>query len=486
DQLDRQYGLLSVCATALTIDNAWVAFGSSITTAISNGGAPGLLFELLAACFYYGFIAASLAELASSIPSAGGVYHYASVTPGRRWGRPLGFFAGYLNFFAYVCGISSFGYVGGEVIIQMWALFHPEFVIQDWHIFLPTALINIVCCMIVVFCNSWQPAVQRLGSFVVIAGGLVTIIILAASPKQHASSRFVWTDWVNVTGWSSGTAFLTGNTRLAYAIGTPDSVSHLAEELPHPRRDLPRAVAAQMIFGTLASFVFAVALLYAITDLDAVVNFPGSFPLAEAYIQGTTNKGAAFGLLFILLLAIFSGMQGVFMTCGRTYWALARDNATPFSEFFAKVAPQLSCPVPATVLVGVLSIGLAAISLGSKTAFSDLAGSFVILSTISYLIPIAGHLLTRRRSIPRGPFWMGKYGFFVNAMAVLLIIFTNVMFCLPFAMPTSEETMNYSSVIFVGLVVLIGGWWLWHGWGSYPGPKLPHIDEAGRILEDEK
>lgn len=140
------------------------------------------------------------------------VYHYASVTPGRRWGRPLGFFAGYLNFFAYVCGISSFGYVGGEVIIQMWALFHPEFVIQDWHIFLPTALINIVCCMMVVFCNSWQPAVQRLGSFVVIAGGLVTIIILAASPKQHASSRFVWTDWVNVTGWSSGTAFLTGNT----------------------------------------------------------------------------------------------------------------------------------------------------------------------------------------------------------------------------------------------------------------------------------
>lgn len=81
---------------------------------------------------------------------------------------------------------------------------------------------------------------------------------------------------------------------------------------------------------------------------------------------------------------------------------------------------------------------------------------------------------------------MGKYGFFVNAMAVLLIIFTNVMFCLPFAMPTSEETMNYSSVIFVGLVVLIGGWWLWHGWGSYPGPKLPHIDEAGRVLEDEK
>ncbi|PSR70575.1 hypothetical protein PHLCEN_2v13546 [Hermanssonia centrifuga] len=30
DQLDRQYGLLSICATALTIDNAWTALGGSV------------------------------------------------------------------------------------------------------------------------------------------------------------------------------------------------------------------------------------------------------------------------------------------------------------------------------------------------------------------------------------------------------------------------------------------------------------------------
>lgn len=136
--------------------------------------------------------------------------------------------------------------------------------------------------------------------------------------------------------------------------------------------------------------------------------------------------------------------------------------------------------------VGVLSIGLAAISLGSKTAFSDLAGCFVILSTISYLIPIAGHLLTNRRNIPHGPFWMGKYGYIVNAVASLFIIFTDVMFCLPFAMPTSVQTMNYSSVILVGLVLLTGGWWIWHGRRRYEGPRLPHMNVAGRVLEDEK
>ena len=43
---------------------------------IANGGAPGLLYELLVACAYYGVLGLCLAELAaelaSAIPSAGG------------------------------------------------------------------------------------------------------------------------------------------------------------------------------------------------------------------------------------------------------------------------------------------------------------------------------------------------------------------------------------------------------------------------------
>jgi choline transport protein len=80
DQLDRQYGILSICGMALTVDNAWVAIGTSMNVAIcgphfghqlqlrliflaDNGGPPGVLYEFLVACFYYCFIAASLAEV---------------------------------------------------------------------------------------------------------------------------------------------------------------------------------------------------------------------------------------------------------------------------------------------------------------------------------------------------------------------------------------------------------------------------------------
>ena len=35
DQLKRHFGLLSICGLALTVDNAWIALGTSLTVAIS-------------------------------------------------------------------------------------------------------------------------------------------------------------------------------------------------------------------------------------------------------------------------------------------------------------------------------------------------------------------------------------------------------------------------------------------------------------------
>lgn len=42
-------------------------------------------------------------ELASSMPSSAGVYHWASITPGPKYGRICGWFAGWWNTFAWIC-----------------------------------------------------------------------------------------------------------------------------------------------------------------------------------------------------------------------------------------------------------------------------------------------------------------------------------------------------------------------------------------------
>lgn len=472
------------------------------------------MYELLTACVYYGFIAASIAELASAVPTAGGVYHWASITPGAKWGRTIGFFCGWLNFFGWIFDLASIVSIPANICVQFYVIFHPDFVVQPWHTYVAFILITWLGAAIVIFGNRFLPYMQQAGLFLILVGGLVTIIVVAAMPSQHATSATVWKDWDNQTGWSGGVAFLTGVLNGAFTIGTPDAVTHMAEELPNPKVDLPKAVAAQIILGTIsksflgtrqtnkhnsshisASFLYAIAILYGINDLDAVLTYPGSFPLAEVYNQATGNKGGTFGLLFIVFLSIMICVIGTFLTVGRVWWALARDEATPFPKFFSSVNETLSCPIPATVLSAILCSGFGAIALGSKTAFSDLVGSFIILTSVSYLLAILPHLLTGRRNVNPGPFWMGRFGFVVNAVACLLIIFFDIMFCfrkflsspqssyelrangvslirLAYALPVSVPSMNYNSVILGGCFAIALFWWLAVAMRKYPGPKL--------------
>lgn len=173
----------------------------------------------------------------------------------------------------------------------------------------------------------------------------------------------------------------------------------------------------------------------------------------------------------------------------------------PFSGFFSSVSERLSCPVPATLFVAVVATGLGAIPIGSSTAFLDLTGSFIILTTISYAIPFMGNVLTGRRHFPKGPFHLGKWGTAVNLTAVVLITFFDIFYCFrkypadsflaglgreiragidmltelsspAFALPTTAEAMNYNSVITVGVVVLTAAWWVIHARENYPGPKV--------------
>jgi len=159
------------------------------------------------------------------------------------------------------------------------------------------------------------------------------------------------------------------------------------------------------------------------------------------YQQATGSPSGAFGLLFILFLSVLICSVGTILMVGRLWWALARDNATPFASYFAHVNPKLSCPVQATVLCAVLTTAFGAIQLGSKTAFTDLVGSFIILTTISYFLAFFPHLLTKRKNVPPGPFWMGKWGFAVNGISCLLIVFFNIMFCFPFGYPVDPISL---------------------------------------------
>lgn len=60
------------------------------------------------------------------------------------------------------------------------------------------------------------------------------MVVAAVLPHQkgrpYASRKMVWTTFTNLTGYSSGMAFVLGMLNGVFAVGVPDLISHLAEE----------------------------------------------------------------------------------------------------------------------------------------------------------------------------------------------------------------------------------------------------------------
>lgn len=157
------------------------------------------------------------------MPTSGGVYHWASVCSGPRFGRSIGFFTGFINFFGWMFDLASICQITSNVAVQLYLVFHEDLVVQPWHTYVAYILLTFFGVGFCIFFNRFIPKLQDAGLFLIVIGGLVTIIVVSAMPKQHASTASVFRDWDNQTGWPSGIAFLTGVLN-----GTSPSIHHIS------------------------------------------------------------------------------------------------------------------------------------------------------------------------------------------------------------------------------------------------------------------
>lgn len=337
-----------------------------------------------------------------------------------------------------------------------------------------------------------MPYLNNLGIFFILAGFFITIVVLAVMPGRsgrppHAPSSFVWTEWSADIGYPNGFVFVAGMLNGAYSVGTPDVCSHLAEEIPNPARNVPIAIGLQMGIGFATGFAYLITIMYAINDFNAL--FEATYPIAEIYKQGTGSVAGATGLLALILPCIGICLCGLYITTGRTLWTLARDGATPFPSLLSKVHPTLNVPVVTTILTAVLVTILGCIYLGSLTAFNAFVGSFVIMSSASYIAAILPHLLTRRKNITYGTFNLNKgpLGYILNTIACGYMIVWFVIYCFPFYLPTDATTMNYASLLWGGLTILLVLWWFVGARNGYEGPKttggMSQVDMVRRVSD---
>ena len=330
----------------------------------------------------------------------------------------------------------------GNTIVQMYALNHPDLVVKNWQVFIVYIIMTWLACLSVCFFNRAMPLLNQSGIFFIIAGFLITVIVLAIMPGRggrppHASSSFVWSEWTADIGYPNGFVFVAGMLNGAYSVGVPDVVSHLAEEIANPARNVPLAIFFQYLIGFITGFTYLIAIMYAINDYEAL--FSSAYPIAEIYRQGTGSAAGAIGLLSLILICIIITLVGLYITAGRTLWTLARDNAAPFPHQLSKIHPSLGVPVVTTLITGCLVTVLGCIYIGSTTAFNAFVGSYILMSSASYIAAILPHLVTKRKNITYGPFNLnyGPLGYICNAIACGYMCVWFVIYCFPFFLPVT-------------------------------------------------
>lgn len=113
--------------------------------------------------FFFLFIALSMAELTSAMPTAAGVYHWSAALAGPKYSRPVGFITGYFNMLGWTLGLASLYSVAGLEVTGLYQLYHPEYNPQPWHVFVVFVVLNWSFAAFIQFGNKILPYYTKIG-----------------------------------------------------------------------------------------------------------------------------------------------------------------------------------------------------------------------------------------------------------------------------------------------------------------------------------
>ncbi|RGP78836.1 hypothetical protein FLONG3_3035 [Fusarium longipes] len=472
--MPRRFSVWSLGALSFTLTCTWLGTGSSIGISSTEASSAGTLWSLPIAGVMTTIVSLGMAELASAYPVAGAQYYW-SFMVARDDYKP---FAAYLNGWMSVIGwwlaSSSVSNFVSSMILDIVSAWQPKWDQKRWHQYLIYVALIWIATSANIFMSRWIPPFNKIVFVLSVLTLGATSITLFVVTKNHASSKFVFTDTTNRTGWSSdGFAFILAVGNSVYAFLGSDCGAHLCEEIPNPAKNVPKVMIYPLLMGLFTAFPFATSLMYAISDMPAVLSTPIGLPLFEIYFQGTGSKTGATVLMTLFAFCFFANLVANATTSSRTLWAVSRDGALPYSQFWASVHPRFEVPVNALLLSAVFITLYGLIFLGSSTAFSAMVSAAIIFLQTSCIIPQAVLLYRgRNRVLPPMYFSLGTYGALVNGISVLWVIFLDIMYCFPTTMPVTAENMSYVSVVFTGLVGFVIILWLTTKKNTFAGPKI--------------
>jgi len=481
-ELERNFSLLSMLGLAFAILNSWTALATSLGLALNSGGSTSVIWGLVTAGICNSCLAASMAEFLSAYPTAGGQYHWVAVITPKPWVPLASWITGWINVSGWIALTTSGGLLASQLISGLIYLFHPDSTLKPYQVWLIYTLWTMIAFVVNAFLNRLLPYVNR-GAFIWSIGGfaIICITVLACASPNYASAEFVFTRFINETGWPDGIAWLLGLLQGGFGLTGYDAVAHMIEEIPNASVEGPKIMVYCVAIGTFTGFVFLMVLLFVSGGNVEAITSSTAGPLLTILNTATSSRAGAVCLLMFPLICVLFAEIAIMTTSSRMTYAFARDGGLPLSKVFAKVHPRLGQPLNALMLAAGLAILFGLIIIGSTSAFNALIAASVVALGVSYAIPVAINVCRGRKMLPSRAFTLpGPFGWIANLIGIAYTIVTTVLFLFPPVLPVTTTNMNYCVVAF-GIILFISTFqWLIDGRKNFTGPRC---DVGIEILE---
>jgi amino acid transporter len=479
-ELLRKMGGFSNFAISMSIICILAGGVTSFHQGLSSvgGAAFGLGWPLV--CLFSLTVAATMGQVASSFPTSGGLYHWASILGGRGWGWTTA----WLNLLGLVAALSA-------INLGAWR-FTLDFVGPllglapgSWT---PGAQAAAATAGVFAICAS-QGLINHLGIrlttlltdfsgyWILVVALVLTVAMLVFAPELHPE----WlVTFVNFSGARGGDVWPeTGSLALlfalsfllpAYTITGFDASANTAEETVGAAVRVPRGIVGAVAVSGLSGWLMLCAVVMAAPDLPRAASLgAGSF----GWIVGSVlPRGLAYFVYAGIAVAQYLCGLAAVTSASRLAYAFARDGLLPFSGRLKVVSDRYRTP---TFAIWTVSLA-AALATVYTPVYEIMAASAAILLYISYVLPTAlGLAAYGRRWTVMGPWDLGR------AYRPLAAI--SVLGCLALIVIGAQPPNQKTAWIVGGALLLLALIWFGGARRRFAGPPEALLARAGGEAE---
>lgn len=402
----------------------------------------GVVFALL--------VAATMAQVASAFPTAGGLYHWSSILGGRGWGWATAWFnllglifmTAAVNVGAYILFI--------HLILPLFGLDPAK--LTAVHQAIGVALITGSHALFNHLGIKVTTALTDFSGYLIFAISiLLTLALFVFAPSHDFSRLFHFTNFSGDPGggvWpasgNAGFLLLLALLWPMYTIIGFDASAHTSEETRGAAINVPKGMLRAVYLSGLFGFVMVASFVIALPSLPEGAKQGENifFWLMDHVVPAWLKIPLEIGIVISNYLCGLACITSI----SRMIYAFARDGGLP--RFLREVSPRHSVPVGA-IWTG--AFATVASTLYSR-AYTTLTAGAIILLYISYVMPTGVGIFAYGKSWKKmGPFNLGALAYkgigVISILGLLALIYAGVQPPNDAALPV---TVVATALLFIG------------------------------------